>query len=786
MAADPDLILTSRRLEGARAVRRFAGPPIDVILIDRDRPDALKGAIGRLCQIWGGAKFPLIPARRGGIVAKSWFAVQQMPLVHVFKGSVRTDDEVAKGGDGLPAWTANSLLALLARQPDRVRGHIQVSLPSSDSPWYEAYLGALGWLPELPEKEVLDTTWLIPQVRFEDIVDVGRETVEKPGADDLLERLSGERGQPPALATLWHLASSPVARKTRMKGELPDPRALPRIAGPRIVVVYRPGSVEDVCLLWTLRSIHGATDGLPLGAPTTDDSWESAFVEERRIRVTPFQRPLVVLTSCSVPYADLRAIAARHLGWVVAPYSKLLQVPYPPARPSSGVAVFSAGSAVVSALASSDEELLSRMPATMPHVEVRFELQERALPPIRSLTHESSSEGFANGGYELTHRRDEDMRRIEWPSGWKVLEAAVSDHGLRARPSAPGRAALAVLESMGGLESVDYLLSRDVLDALYELGELRGISWFRARERDLRRLKYVSHEERARLIAAIETAARHRTEDDIGSRGADGFRAAFGGKRALAQRWVAWAETAGLLVRGVGLRCDRCAARQWRGVGELTSGMICRSCGQRMSHPFPSDHLSFAYRASQPLLSALEDDALPHLLAIRWFAHLLDPWPEPRSVLFGAHPGVELLEVDGTVIAEIDTLLLMADGSLVPGEIKRSGRGLTRDDLDMLDVVARRLESPWSFVATPDLAVNCDPIWRKARRTRGRARLVITGDRLLEPVVHWVLGDDPFAWPSAQPSARKRLQIDFPTYVESRFDWDKNERIPGRISRESD
>lgn len=144
------------------------------------------------------------------------------------------------------------------------------------------------------------------------------------------------------------------------------------------------------------------------------------------------------------------------------------------------------------------------------------------------------------------------------------------------------------------------------------------------------------------------------------------------------------------------------------------------------------------------LLRAVIQDSLPHLLAMRWWIKVFGP----GGGLYGAFPGVDFFAGKQN-LGEADLVLVLGDGTLILGECKLTGRGLTSEDLTKLEALEERLKSPWTFVATPDWAVNCGPIWRDAQRgLPERPRFVLTGEKLLDPDVRHVIpvDEDRFAW----------------------------------------
>lgn len=99
------------------------------------------------------------------------------------------------------------------------------------------------------------------------------------------------------------------------------------------------------------------------------------------------------------------------------------------------------------------------------------------------------------------------------------------------------------------------------------------------------------------------------------------------------------------------------------------------------------------------------------------------------------------------VSAEADVLLLFADGAMVPGEVKRTGAGVTTDEIAKLEALAIRLDAPWAFLAVGQPARDCEANVPAAEsREAGNLRFVVTTDQVYEDYPIWSLGEDPFAW----------------------------------------
>ena len=74
----------------------------------------------------------------------------------------------------------------------------------------------------------------------------------------------------------------------------------------------------------------------------------------------------------------------------------------------------------------------------------------------------------------------------------------------------------------------------------------------------------------------------------------------------------------------------------------------------------------------------------------------------------GGYPGVELM-VDDAPVAEVDVLLLLTSGALVPVEVKSTFAGMQDQDLVKLEQVATRLDSPFDIVVVQQAVEKAQP-----------------------------------------------------------------------------
>ncbi len=753
-------LLDDTTVTGLYGVRREISPTWTARVVDRDDlGDALQ-AVEQTCQAWGGGCGPLLPMRRdadrfsahweqyANRLEVDFLATRQIPGKNAVLANDSAAARVTESG-----WIDPVLLIFSSQErgPEAWRP-VRVPRLAIDDPWCIAYAGVLGRWPDAPDAATLRTARFRPDVDFSEIITTAYDDAVDPSGLDLLGRLRDPQSIPPVLATLALLGRRESVDTTQRgsDGVLPRSDDVARQYGSNLVVIYEPGSVEDLCLLWNLRAAHGLWEMLPLGVPVTSDV--PAIVREWTDKGTVQSRFLgetkCALISCSVERArldDLARACSVTQAWDVVDADQVLLPPRRPARTSTDLATFATGTTTIAAWSSSDREFLRFPPGSGSlRLRVHVELERRRLPASRTLHDAPPIPVFRSGGFELQQSEDR-LIDISWPDGWTVLDAVVRDRGFVARRSVPGQAAAALLRRLGNVGELDPLLHQGVLAKLDYLGERQGISWFR---RELRRILQAASEDD--LPAGIERElAQLRTRpsgDDAYDVGHSQMSQILGGG-AKATTWLNWAENRGLLVRGVQVTCHRCGAKSWRTTDELAPPIICRGCGDAIVQPFPAHGLTFRYRAAEPLLRVLEHDALPHLLALRYFIHLFHEAFDRPDRLYGGYPGVDIVDpATGKQVGEADVLLLFTNGDLVLGECKRRPAGLTDSELADFDEFAARIGAAWSFVATPQPASECGPIWRAAERGLPTPRFALTGEQLLDSPVFWSLGTNPLVW----------------------------------------
>jgi hypothetical protein len=354
------------------------------------------------------------------------------------------------------------------------------------------------------------------------------------------------------------------------------------------------------------------------------------------------------------------------------------------------------------------------------------------------------------GGAVLEVGATRNTVTVEWPTGLTVLDAVIRDRGLRGEPSEQGHLAETLLRRTDELGGLGPLLHPRCQELLEKLGERHGMSWFKRRLRtvlDIPADADAGIEARlAQIEERVRTMAGEPSEEEQTDITFQDVRRLFN-DTAAAEAWLAWADQAGLVLRGTQVRCDHCSSRSWRPLPELAPPVVCRGCGTTIDSPYGYDTVKFRYRASEFLLRLIKSDAIVHALTQRFFSQLFHPAFGNVGPIFGGYPGVTVRrpgEMDP--LGEADVLFLMMDGSLGAGECKTRAAGLVPSEVKKLNLLAEAIGASWTFTATLDRAAACGPLWRESPTAGRIPHYALTAEHLYDISPINILGGQPLGW----------------------------------------
>jgi hypothetical protein len=735
-------ILDDESLSGVRAVGRYLRMYRNARLVDTTDYSAATALIGRLCRCWGAVADLLIPVSPSGPIPEPYDSLLDHSEIDSVSASPSVAEAAASLGGIGPTLEYPALLVAASRPRDQYRSIVATTV-AEDSPWHLAYIAVLGFLPP-GDRNLLEGVLANPELTIDQVLPIERQDCNEPGLEDLLGRLSS----PTAIAASL-VALSPRAMKSTVyatDGWLAERDTIARQKGAGIVVLYRPGNVADLCLLWNLRSLHGWPGALPIGIPWPENDHSITVITEQLAHLAS-RRDVIsgalshgpVAVSASIPSPQLAALVDEvntrpgcFLEW--AEPVQLLAPAYAPARSTDETPLFTDGEALVSTRTQGDRDWLAATASipVRPPLRLSVALRGGSVPTGHTLRGDPfQGPRYLRGAFTTDGSRDE-LRKVVWPHKWTMLRAVASDHELRVEPSPSGRSALALLSLLGDIREARWLAHRPLLDLLYRTADSGGMTWFKRRAAELAEMAVGAHADRERVrgefLAVIESMSVSLDAESAGLLSFSNVQRALGNRRA-ADVWMRWAETRQLVVRGAVMACVRCGAKTWRPITEVAQS-VCPGCGRTAEHWFDASSLPFRFRLGEPLRRAIENDSIYHVLIMRYLISLTsirEDW------LVGAHPGVDIYDNAGSRIGEADVLLLFADATTLPVEVKHHATGIRAGDITRLENIADRWSGIGTVLGFGDGQAAIGDEVRNLAREEPRPRRLITADQWLAP-----------------------------------------------------
>lgn len=772
------LFLDGERLNGPHVARISARPRRLALPLNIDGPQNLGDVVELECQLWGGASNVILPIHSSGSVPEMYRAIlpgSQIDDVH----GAGYDPEMSLAGEIDPNQArdvSRSQLAagLLPFRSAETTTPLEVITLEADDPWRGIYLTCLGKLSEKIDPEIVKAGGWLPEIDFTDFVEVRRATTTG-SLDDLLTRMwPEERVFTPRQLSMINLSYASTA-STSIRSDrpvLPQPWFARYDAGPNVLVVCSPDSLDDLALLWNLRAAHGDFYATPIGIPSGEFSASTLqkLISAPGIARHGFSTTTLYVTSCSLSTDELSDALSGIRGVSVRPPSDMLMFGSVLGWSRDDVLTWKDGRASFKSLDSGRyREILDRRNINdLLIMQFDISVEESPIPISDDYRVDPHNGAFYNGSHTRwsSLRYGDKISSVEWPSREVVANSLASIRNLRLSESAPGIAARILVEMLGGLSDVYLLCHSPLLRLLESMAARQGFNWYKDRLRQ----------------AGIETHPGDSVGssiDELPEKSFHDFKRVLGNSDAATKYWLAWAERSSVIIKGFPLQCPRCGAKQWIPIGNFTPPVTCRGCAKAIDFPFGDrPTIDFKYRLSEQIRRVYEVDAMGHILVARFFESMFGFGPQ--SQLIGMHPGMSVFPSEGnTEIGEADLLMLTRWGDFIPIEVKRTAAGLTQSEVGKLDSLATAMRSPWSGVAACQYARETGDLLDSlaTRNADGtHLRLALTYDLLLKPHPIWALGDDPFAPKELNDEEIATREKDFVTALvtrakESNVDW---------------
>lgn len=788
-------LLVADPLEGEQLISSQLRPRLGAVVIDRSDYLSSCNQVRDLCGAWGGAGVPLIPVTPSEDIDPRWSRILNESNLDGIERSDLLGDNAASAytdAEGPASAQLIRILVDLERKPtvQTVRG-----MPTND-PWHLAYVAAAGDLSSQPHPQ---NTWndLRRDLTFDDVLQI-RGISESGSSAGLLALVRDftattavelSRSKLPTGLQGGYNKGFPSSSRFAWSDDVTSQRF-----GPNIVVVYEPGSSEDLALVWNLRARFLHPPRFPLAVPMTSTVENDILhlIQSGADHHFGFDHNLA-LTSMSIP-PDRVATLAQSVGFEAVDPWDLLRPIGGYCSVSNNTVRFAGGKARIASFSPGDFQAIggaylgSHQGTWMKRKTV---VVDAPLPPSQTMRRQVyHGDSHYLEGPITTSGRSDGFTTIRLPSGLEVISALSVDHGLRLTESAPGRAAEHLVRAAG--RNLSMFASPGVVETLSELTRGRSVSIVKRRlnqyladpETDESSDRYQT------LLDRLNQGLGSPDAEELGYPTFDRMRQLLRMRRDAAQQWVSWAMDGGLILRGVEANCTRCGHKQWRPLSEAVPSLVCHACGQQIVSPHGYNQINFRYRASEVLLRAMSHDVLSHVLAMRYVCGELGG----RPLVFGGYPGVEFRNSDSErVTAEADVMVVLRNGEIILGECKANARGLSQEELDKLWGSADQLGARATFAATLDRAANCGEEWRVTENSAGRPHFALTAEHLFDlGGTVGSSGEDLFSW-RADYSPRfdadnqelvgadlsARIDEEFSTYVErTATDYDQHTRAP--------
>lgn len=744
-----DGLLDDEKLNGSLQATVVYRPERIAVPIARTEA-AFMEAIATECQVWGGATSPLIPVEQSGTIPPEYRRILAGSAIDGIRGlhpyALHHLDEARVE---LPVRETNRwsqpAIALLEFRPQANRPTVEMVELGQDDPWRGIYAACLGVIPDQPLPMLLMDAGLRPELTFEDFINVSRVAAEG-SLEDLVRRTSWSERITPRVLSMVHLAygnsGSTAIRSSRRL--LPDPDFARFDAGPNVVVVCSPGSIDDLALLWNLRGAHGDLRPVPIGIPLEEAGQASIqkLLFEPALARNGMAAKRLYVTSATLSKEELQRLtgptSARE--FAVVDGERMLTFGHGGGWVREEVLSWKDGRSLIVPLPpDSHQELFAeRAFSRMARTYFDVYLADCPLPTPDDIRLNGVNHDYVAGaltGWGVAQNRT-DTREVTWPSRLRVAMAVAAHRGLELVESAPGVAGRHALQGLGDISWLGNLAHGPLLALLEGMATRQGFGWYKERLR-------------TKGLDADPVESVAPSVDDMQDKSFGDFKRALGNNEKATKHWLLWAERARLIIKGFQLVCDNCGAKQWVGIASFTPPLTCRACTGVMGTPFGDrPNIDFKYRLAEPLRRVYAQDGIGHLLVARHLSLLLGTGN--RGSLVGVHPGMEVrLPGVPTTTGEADVLLFTKRGEFVPVEVKRTASGLTSAELSKLDTLGELLGAPWSAVAVCQYGRDVGPDFAgiEAKAHDGAySRILLTYDVLLDPHPMWTLGGDPFEW----------------------------------------
>ncbi len=474
----------------------------------------------------------------------------------------------------------------------------------------------------------------------------------------------------------------------------------------RIAVVGSPSSVHDLCLAWNIRAQRIGEFDSPVWI---DPTWLTDPELAKRIeRVMTWMRPGLAESNSEPPKVHLvsATISASKLQEVAKSLSLQAAVHDTTGFDRFFTASFRVGLTNESTASFQDGIANIAMPDYRDLADFfPFEtagwtvaVDKYTVPRVSSsccrrqgLMSRIASDGIA--GFTSIYGDPGALQPIGLNNGLEIIEGVACQAGYKAQVSDKGKIAVAVIGLLGDHMGLSLVSSSLVYQMITDMAEIVPRQ---ATQRTLTRL--LGHDPSPREVSEVMRALQ---SEQIGGgqfnrqhRSFAQIRDALGISNEAARKIVEALLSRKVLFRGYEVKCPNCGLRRWYPIDTLSESHRCEGCQTVSSpSPVPAGHLEWRYRLNEIVATAIDQGALPHIIASKRLIEM---------GAFGFLPGLLLSPSERGGPPPIETdLLSISEGRVMVGECKASGRELSSREVDRFATLGKALNCSRIIYATP-------------------------------------------------------------------------------------
>ncbi len=257
--------ISRAQLVGAQTVDRVLGLPRSAFLVANYR-QAVKIAL-LLSECWLGPSSLIIPRDGDTASIGAWSRMLNVADIdRVIDLDHESEERVFSSTHNLDELPVSQLAAFAFRRGDHQYKPVKNYLVPDDSSLFVSFLLALGRWPAKPTAACVSRAGLLSTLDYSEYVSLTSVHQQPRWRDLLSEASTVARTTPRALCSLSATVEGDKLGDSSTDAFFTECWPNASALGRRVVIIYRPGNLEDFCLAWNVRT-RTATGVFPLAIP---------------------------------------------------------------------------------------------------------------------------------------------------------------------------------------------------------------------------------------------------------------------------------------------------------------------------------------------------------------------------------------------------------------------------------------------------------------------------------------------------------------------------------------